>query len=186
MDSVIVCDGFGDIRVYPATMETANAMVSTVIDYVSKTVVDLATTDKQIVSKETVFRTVNKILSSEDGTQVTKTIVTTAELKQEIIMYCFKHNLVIKNNKIESSYDFFKVFKIEDFSCFRNNENYPADIIITDEFYIDQRQLYRAVVEGKWREGITDMVKINHIISFVNDLSHRDVKYSLVKIREFS
>ena len=101
-------------------------------------------------------------------------------------MYCFKHNLAIKNNKIESSYDFFKVFKLEDFSCFRDNENYPADAVITDDYYLEQRQLYRAVVEGKWKEGASDTAKINCIIEFVNNLSHRDVKYSLVKVKEFS
>jgi hypothetical protein len=186
MDSVIVCNGFGDISVHPATMETAEGLVSTVIDYVDKTVVELAKTEKSILVKETVFRTINKLLTEEDNMPVTKTIVTTPELKQEIIMYCFKNNLAIKNNKIESSYDFFKVFKLEDFSCFRDNENYPTDSIITDDYYIEQLRLYRAVVEGKWREGATETSKMNHIIEFVNNLSHRDVKYSLVKVREFS
>lgn len=186
MESVIVCNGFGDITVYPATMETAKGMVDSVIDNVDSTVVELAKTDKKIITKETMFRRINSILSSADGTEVTTTIKATPELKQEIIMYCFKHNLAIENNKIRSSYDFFKVFKLEDFSCFRGNENYPTDMIIVDDFYVEQRQLYRAVVDGKWKEGVSDLAKINRIIDFVNELSHRDVKYSLVKMREFA
>ncbi len=185
MESVIVCNGFGNVEVFPATMETANGMVETVIGYVDKTVIELASTEKRVLVKETIFRTLNKLLTEPDDTAVTKSIVTTPELKQEIIMYCFKNNLAIKHNKIADSYELFKIFKLEDFSFFRDNENYPADAIITDDYYVEQRTLYRAVVEGKWAEGATEIAKIRHTIEFVNSLSHRDVKYSLVKVSSF-
>lgn len=185
MEYVIVGNEFGDIRVYPATLDTAKAMVDNVKDNVSSQVVELSTTNSLVRSKEAIFRTINKILSSADGEMVTRTIKSTNEQKQEIIMYCFNHNLAIKNNKIESMYDFFKHFKLSDFACFTNNESYPNDLIVTYQEYIDQAQIYRAVVHDNWSAGVTDKVKITRMLEFVNSLSHRDVNYSLIQVRNY-
>lgn len=100
------------------------------------------------------------------------------------MLYCFKQNINIKHPGEVDSTAFFKVFKITDFSFFANNENYNTAKGIAYQYEIELATDYKTIVEGRWSEKATERGKINFILDFVKQISHRDVEYELIEYVE--
>jgi hypothetical protein len=181
MKEVIVDTSFGGASVYPATLKNAKALLEVALENISPEVVDIYEKNKKVINKSNIVRIINKILSGKDGEMASKTIEINKESREEIIFYCFSNNIGIKNNKVEE-YEFLKNFNLADLSFFANNENYPKEAVLVDEYILDQLSKYRTVKENRWKEGASIIGKVRYILEFAMELSHRDVKYDVVKV----
>lgn len=183
---VIVDSRFGDFRVYSATIENAKKLMDcNLSNFAYKELAQHIKNGRRVVAKEFVTKIFNKILSEPVGAQITKTIVNSDEIKKEVMSFCIEHQLSINWDRggIEV-YPLFRVFKVNLFSFFVNNENYPADCIFVYEEEIKEAKTYLAIIEDKWPEKASDMYKISTILEFVEGFCHRDVKYVLADFQE--
>lgn len=183
MEQVIVDSSYGNFVVYRATLENAKKILDCHIDGMDSLALEIYETQKKVINKESIVQVINKILAKEEGSMASKTIPVTKENKQEIVMYCFNKNLTIKDNQIDE-YNLFKDFKLSDFSFFANNDNYDKEAELVDEYVIEQVCKYRVIQEDKWKEGASEIAKVNYILQFAQELAHRDVKYELSELRE--
>ncbi len=183
MEQVIVDSSYGNFVVYRATVENAKKILDCHIDGMDSQALEIFENDKKVLKKESISQIINKILSKEEGSMASKTIQVTKEIKQEVVMYCFNNKIAIKNNQIDE-YELFKVFKISDFSFFANHESYDKEAELVDEYVIEQARKYRVITEDKWKEGASEIAKINYILQFAQELAHRDVKYELSELRD--
>jgi uncharacterized membrane protein len=183
MNTVIVDTSFGNVSVYPGTLENAEKLLSYHLDGLDPGVMDLVNNPVPVLNKDSIENILNKILSGEEGQSASKTITVTKEIKQELVMYCFNNKIEIKNNKIDA-YALFKIFKVEDLSFFANNENYPKDAKLVDDYVLEQVRKYKVIKNNSWKEGAKEVAKIRYILEFAKELAHRDVDYEVTEMRE--
>lgn len=183
MENVIVDYSHGDFSVYKATLENAKEILSWHEDNIDKKAIDIANKKISFVIKESIVNIVNKILNQEVDTMASKTIKVTKEAKQETVMYCFEKNIEIKNNLV-NSHSFFNEFKLIDLSYFANNEKYPIDSVLVDDYVSEQARSYSVIKNDIWKENATEKAKINYVLNFCNELSSRDYKYEMVEVKE--
>ncbi len=184
MQNVIVSNSYGVCSVYWGTVENAKKILDCHRENIDKQVINMVSNKSSFLVKESILNVVNKMLQQDVDTMASKTIKVTKGAKQETVLYCFEKKIEIKNNKVDS-YNFFKDFKVEDLSYFANNENYPKDSILVDEYVAEQARTYRVIKNDSWKEGATEKAKVNYIINFCNEIvDSSDTKYELVSLEE--
>lgn len=180
MEQVIVDRSFGRTMVYHATIANAKKILGYHINQISPEAIEIVKTNKKVLSKESIGKVIDSILTEKEGSQALKNIEINKTNKQEIVMYCFENKINIKNNKIDQ-YEFFKKFKITDFSFFAS---YDKEAELVDEYIIQQAYSYQIIKDDNWDEDDSEYSKIYYIIEFAQSLSHRDIKYEMTEIRE--
>lgn len=182
---VIVEHSFGSFHVYGGTVENAKKILSFNEDVIDKMAIKIANEKLPYLIKENIVKVINKILVEEIGSMASKTIEVTEENKKEVVIYCFNNGISVNpRTGISSDYDFFKKFKLEDFSFFKEHESYPKESILIDDYVAEQAHKYKVIKNDLWKQGLADSRKISYILEFANELAHRDVKYELVEFKE--
>ena len=98
------------------------------------------------------------------------------ENKKEVVIYCFNNGISVNpRTGISSDYDFFKKFKLEDFSFFKEHESYPKESILIDDYVAEQAHKYKVIKNDLWKQGLADSRKISYILDFANELAHRAI-----------
>lgn len=183
--NLILDKSFGCYRAYAATVDNAVKIMKDSGDsWMSAVVKDIVDNDAKYVSREAILKVISKILTMPVGDMASKTIQITEEIRQEIVLYCFKHNISIKHPGEIDSTAFFKVFKLSDFSFFASNEHYNTAKGIAYLYEMELAGSYKTITKGAWSEKATDRAKINFILDFVKQISHRDVEYELIEYAE--
>ncbi len=183
--NVIVENSFGSVRVYNGTVENAKKILSWNEDVIDKMAVKIANEKIPYLIKENIVKVINKILTEEIGAMASKTIQVTEENKKEVVLYCFNNGINVNpRSGISSEYDFFKNFKLEDFSFFKEHESYPKDSLLIDDYVAEQAHKYKVIKNDLWKEGLAEERKVSYILEFANELVHRDVNYEMADFKE--
>ena len=181
MEKVIVEYGYGSFSVYKGTLQNAKNILERVLPYMTQEVLEIYNSKCNILNKKNIIHVVNKILSLKEGEMASKTIAVTKENKQELVLYCYEKSIPIENSEVDE-YVFFEKANLSDLSFFNNNDAYPKDAKIIDDYVIDQLSKYKVIKEDRWKETATEKGKIQYVLSFARDLSNDDVKYDLVDL----
>lgn len=182
---LILDKSFGCYRAYAATVDNAvKILKDSGNDWRNEVIDDILNNGAKYVSRESILKAISKILTMPVGEMATKTIQVTEAIRQEIVLYCFNHNINIKHPGEVDSTAFFKVFKISDFSFFANNENYNTAKGIAYLYEMELAASYQKIMQGAWTEKATERAKINFILDFVKQISHRDVAFELIEYVE--
>lgn len=172
----------GDVAIYEATIENANTILSweTVPEEVKAFV---AAHPPKYATYETIAAVVNKILKADDGTTVftskldsTQTIVATPEAKQEVVMWLFKHSILPDR---VGAYDMWRHSAHKELQCL----SYFHDMNVVDDWVADLAHRYGTITENKWKDGVSDLRKIQYILNFANELASRHQRYSVVEVK---
>lgn len=176
---VLVDTSFGNLSIDPASLKEAKELVDSIIANVPSEAINIAVNNSKILTKEFIFKIINRILASPAGTQVSRSIVSTQEMIDEIQLYAFKHKLDTKNGELANQSQFLKVTPdISVFSFFKDNENFK-DVELVDEYIAYIADDYRPIFHNTWKEGTSEISIIRRHIEFYKQFSHRDVEVSI-------
>jgi hypothetical protein len=53
-----------------------------------------------------------------------------------------------------------------------------------DEWVTTMTNKYSFIMEDRWNADTPDIRKVHYIINFINDLTHRDEQYTVLKVAE--
>lgn len=179
---IITSYGHGCFDAYAATVENAKEILSW--QSIPDTVKSFAETKpERWTTFETLARIIKKMLEKEVGELAfeskdgTVTILVTEEAKAETVLYLFQKGIAPKEF---SAYSMQKNFNIDDLKWLSHFHG----ITLIDEWVSEWASKLRCINKDNWKAGVTEDRKINYILTFINELCHRDEKYELTKVKE--
>lgn len=183
---VIVDYSYGDVSVYAATVKNARYLLDCSIGNLDPQVLTLArsSTTREAVTKEAILALVNNVLKLEVGKPYSKKNpdkLVTNELKQEIVMYCFKHSISVKPEI--NSYEFFKEFKIKDLAFVA--QEFPSSAVIVEKYIKDQAYALNVIENDLFKPGASELAKVRYILEFAGELvDSSDIRYFVTTLKE--
>jgi hypothetical protein len=181
--NIITSYGHGCFDAYEATVENAKAILSwQSIPEVVKTFAETKPT--RWTTYESIERIIKKMLDKDVGELAFEskdgsvTIPVTAEAKAETVMYLFQKEIAPKEFSAYSMNN--GKVKIEDLQWLFHFHG----ITLVDEWVSEWASKLRCINKDSWKEGVTEDRKINYILTFVNELCHRDERYELTNVKE--
>lgn len=172
----------GDVAIYEATLENANTILSWQV-VPEEVKAFAAARPPKYATYDTIAAIVNKILKANDGDTVftskhdsTQTIVATPETKQEVVMYLFKHGILPDH---VNAYCMWRYDAHKELKCL----SHFHDMDVVDEWVASWANTYSTIVDNKWKDGVSDLRKIQYILNFANELADRHQKYIVEEVK---
>lgn len=184
MTHVIANANENNVSLYACTPENAYTILDWYLPNIDPNIPRLANSNLKLISKSKITKILNIILN-EEFNKLPTSITANTEHKQELIMFCFNHNIPISNNKI-NQYLLFKLnFDSNQLLELSFMKNYLPDSFETvDEHLIDSVHTYNAIMNHNWKQDISDITKVKYILSFVNTLTDSDNQFHVEEIKE--
>ncbi len=195
MTDVIVHNAYGNIDVYPATLEHALKLVNLQVfsgDYSNACEFFENIKNKINISGDMVCRAIHDVCmlpvdtpskylnALTDG----KYRTITADIKNETIIYLWNHQITIKHPTYSGMFGRLTILQPQRSLTYLKQFDQQTDCYFYYPDQLDRYSQLRCIIEGRWKETASEISKIKYIVEFLNEHYSNDSKFYITSIQE--